>query len=138
MRTVAVATLLALSFVLVTFPVTSATNECTTSTSTGQFCQAVPVAKPVPPPPAPGLPPQTDVYFDLYYLFVKPMACTSPTSHDCRGIPPAGGSGVPVPTGGAIGANVFAILFQETNNCGGLQRKAVGGCSSAGDRMILV
>jgi hypothetical protein len=32
---------------------------------------------------------------------------------------------------------VFGVLWQEANNCGGLQRRSIGGCSSW-DRMVLV
>jgi hypothetical protein len=113
-------------------------NECTTNAGSARVCQAVPVAKPVPPPPAPGVPAQFDRYFDTYYVFIAGTGCTSPTSHSCTGGPPASGSGVPLPTGGAFGAGVFGVIWQETNNCGGLQRATLGGCGMGADRMILV
>lgn len=135
MRTVAVALAL-LSVLALVPPSVTAANECvapSANNATSAFCVTILVAK-----PNGGLP--ETPYWDTYYLWIGPGPCTTaPVSASCRGVPAADGSGVPLPTSGAVGAGVFGVLWKETNVLTGLQRQPVfdGGVKPA-DAMVLV
>ena len=135
MRTVAVAFAL-LSVLALLPPSVNAANECvppSANTAATAFCVPIPLAK-----PAGGLP--ETPYWDTYYLWIGPGPCSAaPAGPICRGTPAAEGSGVPLPTEGAIGAGVFGVLWKETNSVTGLQRQPVfSGSIKPADAMVLV
>lgn len=87
--------------------------------------------------PVNGLP-----YWDRYYVWISPGSCGSAgaiLTEPCNGYP-GEGNGVPLPTGGAAGAGVFSVLYQETNGANGLQRARLfyGGQQVLPDRTVLV
>ena len=139
MRKVAV-TVAVLSLLALVPPTQAAEDQCQLAPAEGIACLALPVQKPVSPPGAPGVPPEANAYFGTYYLWVGPGDCTgSVIAGGCRGVPASPGSGVPLPTGGAVGAGVFGVLYEESNNAAGLQRQqfAEGGLRLP-DHMVLV
>lgn len=135
MRTVAILLAL-LSALAVVPPAANAANECSAPTATNatqSFCVSHTVTKPAGQVP-------DEPYWDTYYVWLGPGPCVGATfSSACRGTPVTDGSGVPLPTSGAVGAGVFGILWQETNGLDGLQRAPTSDNGPhAADKMVLV
>jgi hypothetical protein len=131
-----VAALLALSCVLVLIPFSQATGDCFTDTVRRQVCSTIPVDKPNTVPPAPTTP--DTPYWGTYYLYLAAGECAdNAIANDCTGRPTAPGSGVPLPTGGAIGSGQgVGTLYKESNGRPGLQRFFA--YPAPADRIILV
>ncbi|HUR69841.1 MAG TPA: hypothetical protein VM370_11405 [Candidatus Thermoplasmatota archaeon] len=133
-----------MSSILVLVPLGVAANDCDNliNTANQHICVAIPAGRPASPSPLPAVP--NSGLFGTYYLFVAGNQCTNVASDGCRGLPASPGSGIPNPTpdGGTLvpSLSVWGLLWQESNQLSGLQRKGIssGGVFHPADHIVLV